>query len=159
MKKLSNRIVSAGILAVTVIFLNSCQNVKKEKEIAELIKTDQAFSTISSNKGVKRALAEYIDTSDLVFNKDIKPIDGKDAAIKYFSNQSDSGIVFTWKPIGANIVNSGNIGLTYGIYQIESIDSVSKGTYVTVWKKSTDGKWKLALNTGKETFGSGLKYN
>jgi ketosteroid isomerase-like protein len=153
MKKLLNYITLTGILTISFIFLQSCQNVKKEKEISELIQTDQAFSKLTSDKGVKKALVNYVDTSELVLEKDFTPIDSKDAAIKYFSNSNDSGIVLTWKPLGANIVNAGNLGFTYGTYKIESIDSFSKGTYVTVWKKATDGRWKLALYTGKEPLG------
>jgi ketosteroid isomerase-like protein len=153
MKKLLNYIARTGILTVSLIFLNSCQNIRNEREISELLKTDREFSNVTSDKGVKRALAEYVDTNELVLKKDLVPIDGKDAVIKSFCNRSDSGIVLTWKPIGANIVNPGNLGLTYGTYKIESIDSVSQGTYVTLWKKSTDGSWKLALYTGKEGLG------
>jgi len=153
MKKLLNYIALTSILAVSLSFLQSCQNIRNKKEISELLQTDQAFSMMTSDKGVKRALVNYVDTNELSLKKDMTPIDGKDAAIKYFNNSNDSGIVFTWKPLGAKIVNAGNIGYTYGIYKIESIGSVSKGTYVTLWKKTTDGKWKFALNTGKEGFG------
>jgi ketosteroid isomerase-like protein len=159
MKKLLNYITQTSILAVSFFFLPSCQNMKNEKELTKLLQTDQAFSSKTSDKGVKRALVDYVDTNELVLKKDYVPIDGKDAAIIYYCSKSDSGTVLTWKPIGANIVNSGNMGLTYGIYKIESIDSVYTGTYVSLWKKSTDGKWKLAINSRKDKLGEEAKLN
>jgi ketosteroid isomerase-like protein len=32
-------------------------------------------------------------------------------------------------------------------------DTVLRGTYVSVWKKQKDGKWKFMLDTGNEGIG------
>jgi ketosteroid isomerase-like protein len=130
-----------------ILIFSACSNLKKEKMISDLMETDLAFSEMSSDKGIKRAFENYIDTSAIVFNANFNPIDGKNAAIEHFRNLTDSGYVISWKPIGADIVSSGNMGYTYGIYQIASIDSVAKGTYISVWKKSKNGSWKLVLDS------------
>jgi ketosteroid isomerase-like protein len=31
--------------------------------------------------------------------------------------------------------------------------STSKGTYVTIWRKQKDGKWKFVLDTGNQGVG------
>jgi ketosteroid isomerase-like protein len=159
MKKLLNCIKLTGILTVSFIFLQGCQNVRNEREITKLLQTDRAFSNMTSDKGIKRALADYADSNALVLKKDFKPIDAKDAAIKYFFSSSDSGVVFTWKPLGAEIADAGNMGYTYGIYKIESINSISKGTYITVWKKSTNGRWKLTPFMEKDIIGDRKELN
>ena len=59
-------------------------------------------------------------------------------------------IHLTWKPDGGEIATSGDLGFTYGIYKLEMKDTVLKGTYVSIWKKQTDGKWKFVLDSGNE---------
>jgi ketosteroid isomerase-like protein len=140
-----------GIAVVALIMvLSACSKANKEKMIHELMETDLAFSEMSGDKGVKRACLNYIDTNGILLKDGQMPIDGKNAVIEHFRNYSDSGYVLSWKPIGADIAVSGNMGYTYGVYQIASIDSVSKGTYVTIWKKSEKDGWKLVLDSDNE---------
>lgn len=147
-------IVGVVIAAFALVLLfATCSNVNKERMIAELIETDLAFSEMTGDKGVKRAFGNYIDTNGILVGVSQMPIDGKNAVIEHFRNYSDSGYVVSWKPLGADIASSGNMGYTYGVYQIASIDSVSKGTYVSIWKKSDKGNWKCVLDSDNEGIG------
>jgi len=44
------------------------------------------------------------------------------------------------------------MGYTYGIYALalNQNDSLSFGTYVSIWKKQKDGTWKFVLDSGNE---------
>ncbi len=63
----------------------------------------------------------------------------------------------TWKPKGANVAASGDLGYTYGVYEIHTSaqDTVLYGTYVSIWKKQQNGKWKFVLDSGNEGIGEG----
>ena len=50
----------------------------------------------------------------------------------------------------AKLPQAGDLGFTYGIYNLEIKDTVLKGTYVSIWKKQKDGKWKFVLDSGNE---------
>jgi len=146
MKK-GKRLVGIAVAAFTgILIFTSCSNLKKEKMVSDLIETDLAFSKMSSEKGIQRAFNNYFDTNGIVIDISYMQIDGKNAAIEHFRNLSDSGYVISWKPLGADITSSGNVGYTYGIYQVASIDSVAKGTYVSTWKKSEKGDWKFVMD-------------
>jgi ketosteroid isomerase-like protein len=57
----------------------------------------------------------------------------------------------TWVPQGAQMGPSNDMGFTWGHYEGRSKDKngqpvVISGRYFTVWKKMTDGTWKVALD-------------
>ena len=57
----------------------------------------------------------------------------------------------TWIPQGAQMGPSNDMGFTWGHYEGRSTDKngepiVITGRYFTVWKKITDGSWKVALD-------------
>jgi ketosteroid isomerase-like protein len=68
---------------------------------------------------------------------------------------NDSTVQLTWEPEGGDISTSGELGYTYGIYELKgSNDVVERGTYVTIWKKQEDGKWKFVLDSGNQGIGA-----
>jgi ketosteroid isomerase-like protein len=57
----------------------------------------------------------------------------------------------TWTPQGAQMGPSNDMGFTWGHYEGRSKDKngepvVISGRYFTVWKKLSDGTWKVALD-------------
>ncbi|UAY53278.1 YybH family protein [Ferruginibacter albus] len=148
------------ILSLFIVsFFLSCKNRKPpaEEQYApvtsrtEIIETDKAFSKLSEEKGVRAAFMEYIDSAGVLLRPRSLPIEGADA-IDYISQDNDTTIIMTWEPTGAAIAKSGDLGYTYGTYLIryKNKDSVQKGTYLSIWKKQADGKWKFVLDTGNE---------
>jgi ketosteroid isomerase-like protein len=146
MKKGKTFLGNGMIITAIVLMFTTC-STNKENLISELIQTDLAFSELSGDKGVKRALVDFIDTANLFLANNQMLIDVKNVVIEHFRNSSDSGIVLSWKPLGADITASGNVGYTYGTFKVESIDSVAKGTYVSMWKKDKNGEWKFVLDS------------
>jgi ketosteroid isomerase-like protein len=69
-----------------------------------------------------------------------------------FSGRTDTTFILSWKPAFEMIAESGELGYTYGYYTrtIKATGVVSRGTYVTIWKKQKDGSWKFVLDTGTE---------
>ena len=49
-------------------------------------------------------------------------------------------------------LQSGDIGYTYGIHTNteKATGKITKGTYITIWQKQSDGKWKFVLDTGTQ---------
>ncbi len=140
--------IASGLLIAT-IFLVAC-NVKKEtpKSVSarEIMNADIAFSDMCRQIGMKKAFLQYIDNEGVLLRPDHLPIIGADA-IDYISVLSDTAYKLSWKPMRAEIAKSGELGYTYGVYQLELNDSILKGTYVNIWKKENDGEWKFVVNS------------
>jgi ketosteroid isomerase-like protein len=79
------------------------------------------------------------------------PLVGADA-IDFISQANDSAYTMIWQPKGGNIAASGELGYTFGVYSLlpKNKDSALHGTYVNIWKKQSDGSWKLLLDSGNE---------
>lgn len=141
-------------LLLPVIAL-SCATKKKEQEPVDyksaLLETDRSFSKMSEEKGMKQALMQYIDSKGVLLRPNTVPIVGGEA-INYISQGNDSSYIMTWEPSGGTVAQSGDLGYTYGVYSLKphNKDTVLYGTYVNVWKKQTDGRWKFVLQTGNE---------
>ena len=141
--------IASGIFLTTALLAASC-NVKKEepKSISarEVMNADIAFSDMSRQIGMKKAFLQYIDNEGVLLRPDHFPIVGADA-IDYISVLSDTAYKLSWQPSHAEIAKSGDLGYTYGVYQLELKDTVLKGTYVNIWKKENDGEWKFVVNS------------
>ena len=131
------------------------QNPKIEYGKQELMNIDAQFSNLSETRGVNEAFLSYLSDDCVLLRPNTFPIIGKEInKAKYFS-RPDSGYTLTWKPLYADIAQSGELGYTYGIYEFKAMDPEGKpivgtGTYVSIWKKDQFGNWKLVLDTGNE---------
>lgn len=116
-----------------------------------LLNTDRAFSDLSVKSGMKAAFIEYIDSNGVLLRGNHMPIIGANA-IDFLIAQNDTGFVMNWQPQHAVVAKAADMGYTYGIYALHpnSVDTVLYGTYVSIWKKQHDGKWKFVLDSGNE---------
>jgi ketosteroid isomerase-like protein len=146
---------SLQFLIFSCLFLISCKpkpNLVKNISPAEIIKADEAFSEMSRKTGMKKAFIEYIDNEGILLRPNHPPIIGADA-IDFLSQVNDSSYTLTWSPGGGEIATSANLGYTYGIYKLATKDTILRGTYVSIWKKQKDGKWKFVLDSGNPGIG------
>jgi ketosteroid isomerase-like protein len=125
--------------------------MENEKDKIELMNADNAFSNLSAEKGMKNAFLEYIDSNGVLLRPNVIPIAGADA-VDYIIGLRDDGYTMTWKPNDATVAISGELGYTYGTYLLQPSkkDTVFYGTYVSIWKKQNDGKWKFILQSANE---------
>ncbi|MFT3981829.1 MAG: hypothetical protein QM687_15290 [Ferruginibacter sp.] len=145
-------LVSAAALAAV-----SCRQPKEPKQLdlvsekMALMQTDREFSEMSVAKGMKTAFIEYIDSNGVLLRADHMPIIGANA-IDFLIAQNDTGYTLNWRPENAVVAASADLGYVYGIYAVHpsSIDTVLYGTYVSIWKKQQNGKWKFVLDSGNE---------
>ena len=135
----------------------SCVSVEKKKtpppvnELAKMMATDREFSDLSKAKGMKYAFMEYLDSNGILLRPNEMPIVGADA-IDYLSLMNDTTYSLTWEPRGGQVAKSGDLGFTYGIYTLKPSgkEKLTKGTYISVWKRQEDGNWKFVLDSGNE---------
>ena len=147
-------------LSGVILSMLSCDSAKKkdtsdpEKYKASLIKADEDFAELSIQKGLKEAFLEYIDSNGVLLRPNVIPIAGADA-VDYIIGLKDTGYKMQWKPSDAVVAASGDLGYTYGVYQLKPslTDTAFYGTYVSIWKKQTDGKWKFVLQSSNEGIG------
>ena len=60
-----------------------------------------------------------------------------------------------WMPDGGQMGSSGDMGYTWGHYSGHARDKagtpiVTSGRYITVWKRQTDGSWKVIMDASND---------
>lgn len=137
------------LIYILLLSVASCKpNIEQLKK--EIMQVDIDFSNRSIEKGMHSAFLEYIDNNGVILRDNSMPIIGRDTIAKIYSLKSDTNFVLEWKPLYADIAKSGEIGYTYGIWTLTADTNKFQGTYVTIWKKNKDGKWKFVLDTGND---------
>ena len=103
---------------------------------------------------MKNAFIEYIDSNGVLLKPGRMPIIGA-SAIDYLIQLNDTGYTLTWEPNNGDISSSGDMGYTFGIYALKPniSDTTIYGTYISIWKKEKNGKWKFVLDSGNEGIG------
>lgn len=130
------------------------QNPNAANPAEEIKQADISFSNLSKEKGMNYAFLEYLAEDGVLLRPNMYPVAGKETIKKtFFDEADDKNLTLTWTPLYALIAGSGELGYTYGIWQMEILKEdkttdIRKGTYVTIWKKDNNGKWKFVLDTG-----------
>jgi ketosteroid isomerase-like protein len=127
------------------------------KDIDDIRQTDLAFSKLSLDSGMAVAFVTYADNDVIKMNDGSFPIIGKNALQESFGKRKRSATSsLTWEPTKVEVAKSADLGYTFGNWEFKrklpsGTDTVFYGNYVTVWKKQSDGKWKMALDGGNST--------
>jgi uncharacterized protein (TIGR02246 family) len=103
--------------------------------------------------GDVEAFADSI-AEDAVFYGATKLV-GRDAVVAAWQPffDPDSGLSLRWGPDEVDVSASGDLAVSRGEYRLTRIAedgsvSVGVGTFVTVWKRSEDGRWRAKLDIG-----------
>src|SRR5213082_10149 len=113
---------------------------------ALLLKTEAEFSNASSSQGIEKAFHSYLADDARLFRENSFPVVGKRAALAALA--TNRGIL-TWQSAMSAIARSGDLGYTYGAYDLKASGSDQKpehGNYVRVWKRQTNGRWKVVID-------------
>jgi ketosteroid isomerase-like protein len=80
-----------------------------------------------------------------MYRDGLMPFLGKEA-IRAFLSQKP--MLFACEPLKSDISSSGDLGYTYGKYELkgEAPTPVEKGYYVHMWKLIEPGKWRVVLD-------------
>ena len=100
--------------------------------------------------GGGKAFAEWFAEDAVTLNNGQPATMGR-AAIAAQAKWDPKEYQLTWTPQGAQMGPSNDMGFTWGHYEGRTKDKngqpvVITGRYVTVWKKMSDGSWKVALD-------------
>jgi ketosteroid isomerase-like protein len=152
MKKKNGVNIMLFVLIIIFIFILSCVKNPKNPPAGILLLTDREFSEMSVREGMFKAFLSYIADDGVILRDNSYPSKGKENLKKHYEGRSDTSFVLSWEPLYEKISSGGDIGYTYGIHtnMEKGTGKITKGTYVTIWQKQSDGKWKFVLDTGTQ---------
>ena len=121
----------------------------RQQALAELMQADADFAGMAAELGYRKAFLHYMENEAILLRDNYLPIVGADA-VQYVTSMNDSTFTVDWSPQGGDVASSGDMGFTYGIYELRTTSESQRGTYVTVWRKQQDGAWKYVLDAGTQ---------
>lgn len=157
MKKKNGVNIMLFAFIMILIGILSCSKSSKNQTAGILLQTDRDFSAMSVKEGMHKAFLNYISEDGVILRNNSYPAKGKKTLEDRFSGKSDTAFILSWEPLFEKISESGDLGYTYGLHSNtnKSTGEITKGTYVTIWQKQTDGSWKFVLDTGSQGLSEG----
>jgi ketosteroid isomerase-like protein len=138
------------IIANICFLLVSCDLSFPKKDerldaLNDMQQTDADFADMAREQGYQKAFLAFTEDEAVLLRDNFLPIIGADA-VQYIININDSSFRMTWEPHGGDVSGAGDMGFTFGVYEMQTDAERQSGTYVTIWRKQKDGTWKYILN-------------
>lgn len=149
------------ILTLSILLFGCTQKkVDTQKFCDELMQTDRDFSKYSVEHGKNAAFLKFAAEDVAFLASDSYPMVGIKLLEERQAERPDTSYILTWEPTYARASESGDLGYTYGIWEVKlkaDPSKISKGTYATFWKRQENGEWKYVLDMGNDGLGEEKK--
>jgi len=122
---------------------NSKSKVDVEAEHAALLKTENDFLKQMTVKSGIDSFLSYMADDVRFYRTKALPIVGKEATRAAFAAKPEA---LTWQNTSGGVSISGDLGYTYGTYEMKSSVETESGNYLRVWRKQANGKWRVVLD-------------
>ena len=120
----------------------SAGRVDREQGKAELLEQERKFS-LAAGLNARTAFDSYLADDARLLRQNAEPAIGKAAASLLMP---EAGRALTWTPSLIDISQSGDLGYTYGTFELWTRGvTLQHGSYVRVWKR-LGGKWKVVAD-------------
>lgn len=145
------------IIIALFLFVPTLTALTQEKDLpsaqAELVNAERAFAKLAVERGVRESFITYFADDGIGFAPHPQKVK------EIFSNSpapaTRSPITLNWAPVYGDIAQAGDLGWNTGPTVIEDTSPDKKparhGMFFSVWKKQTDGSWRVALDLGADT--------
>ena len=154
-----HKILILGLLLLPKFII--AQTESQKSALKKMIETEKAFAQTSLDKGTKNSFLEFLGKDAIVF------INGTALNGLEYWQKLDFKNLLTWQPTFAEISVSEELGYTLGNFQSHNLIAAGSpaagspaagspgedkplvhGSFFTLWKKQSDGNWKVALDFG-----------
>jgi ketosteroid isomerase-like protein len=120
---------------------------------APIMKADTDFNQAVADRDMKRFLSFVGEPT--TFNGGMADeTHSRDAIAREWAPFFEAnGPRITWKPTKGEVLGHGDLGYTVGTWERRTAAAggpaaVTRGDYLTVWRKQADGAWRVSFDTG-----------
>jgi ketosteroid isomerase-like protein len=151
----SGQVISPGALGpgASLDTPNPLADTSLKPGKALLLDLEAKFAQATTEGGGK-AFATWFAEDGVTLSNGQAPVHGRDAIGKQ-ATWSPKDYQLLWTPTDAVMSPSGDMGYTWGHYEGHSRDAdgnakVTTGRYLTIWRKESDGSWKVLLDSSSD---------
>ncbi len=142
--------VMCGIVVIVGVACRA--RIELNAERAALLSADREFARHTLERGVDGWVSSFADNG--VMFRPGEVVRGHDS-IRAFMGPAfaDETYSLEWEPRWAEASMAGDLGYTVGRYESRSEDAegnpaIRTGWHLTIWRKQSDGQWKVELDIG-----------
>jgi ketosteroid isomerase-like protein len=118
--------------------------VDRDREIEALRKREAEFVEVIAQNGIAEGYRMYLARDARLHRNGIFPLTGTDDVGGYLSTVAGT---LSWQPTLVKVSSSADLGYSWGKYRLGDGSAVnSHGHYCHVWKRSSEGEWKLVAD-------------
>ncbi len=146
-------VISVALLLLVPTLTVLIQEKEPPPAQVELVKTERAFAKLAVERGVRESFIAYFAEDGIGFAP--HPHKVKETFSKNPAPATRPAITLNWAPVYGDIAEAGDLGWNTGPTLIEDASAEKKparhGMFFSVWKKQSDGSWRVALDLGADT--------
>jgi ketosteroid isomerase-like protein len=146
------KLLAASVLALAAVLacVPAAEQIDLEAARAGLMEVDREFARATAENGLE-GWGAFFSENSLFLSSTGPPATGKaaiDLLIGPTLGSPDASL--HWDPEGADVAASGDLGYTWGAYELVQRDPagvpiLTNGKYLTSWKRHDDGSWNVAV--------------
>lgn len=129
------------------------QNENLSPSLRSLVEAERAFARTSVEKGVRDSFFEFFAEDGVNFTP--HPTNTREAIRKSQPPATRPTSTLNWEPAFADISQAGDLGYTTGPFWVTDQSPEKRptrhGFYFSIWKKQSDGQWKVVIDAGVPT--------
>ena len=142
--------VLSVLITLTVLCSLGFSQRKSSKPLDSLVAAENAFAATSVAKGIRESFLMFFAEDGINFQP--HPTKTRESFLKRSAPATRPPVELNWRPIYADVSRAGDLGYTTGPYTFKDLSPekgpARYGYYFSIWKKQTNGEWKVAVDCG-----------
>ncbi|MBI1765789.1 MAG: nuclear transport factor 2 family protein [Acidobacteria bacterium] len=138
-----------SLLLTTVV----AQPEKLSAELQVLAEAERAFARLCVAQGVRASFMAFFAPDAINFQPG--PVNAQEALAKRPAPTGPLPTTLDWRPVWGALSAAGDMGCNTGPYTVTDNTPAQRptqhGLFFSVWKKQSDGSWKVAVDIGTPT--------
>lgn len=143
-----------GVAAWIAALAGCAHGVDIAPERNALMSVDERFARETAARGAAGWSSFFAEDGRMLMDKGPIITGREQISAAMAQSFAKPGFAIQWQPAFADVSASGDLGYTSGRFQVVQNGSdgkpavTNRGKYVTVWKRQSDGSWKVVLDIG-----------
>lgn len=126
---------------------NTAKNIGTNHDITSewgsLLKTENDFLKLMTTKSGVDSFLSYMADDVRFYRMNAFPVLGAEATRAAFAARPGT---LSWQNTSGGVSSTGDLGYTYGTYELKSGAEAESGNYLRIWRKQANGKWRVVLD-------------
>jgi ketosteroid isomerase-like protein len=110
--------------------------------LRDVLHADSALAGAAISRGYPAALLDMLAEGGRILRNGQRPAAGAAAARAFLTDGA-----MTWRTIAGDISTAGDLGYTYGSYELRSVaNTTESGNFLHIWRRGPNSAWRIVVD-------------